>query len=605
MMSTAVAMTVSTELESVRSGTPDRGGSENVTFAQSFGERAGLPVGIEGKNITRDAATELPEGKSTGSSKSFNELSAASGATKGKAIDGQTASELSDVGGGTKNLSEAKNSVVSAAVSDEERSGAAAKRLPPAHDELQNTLTKNVVAANVSQTTVATAGIVKNSPTSGEAEVAAETPSTEQKPLPAAVDSKDVNSVSDEGAAAAPDRTLKAGDDTELPIQLPIQKETVPTGNVEEMAVGRKTGKTQEHATGSKVAAKTIGTTENEKGVKAESPAITNVQGAIVVPVQSSANGDVPRSEGSKALDGDVAAGAPATGRSVAGVSTKAAEGTVRKEIAPGAKGEVEGAGADAKTELSKPAAADFGEDVARAAVAGKGNDGNVQNAVAATASVHAAAGSDGAVVGLAPAVTSGHAAGDMSGIKVQSGEVGGHATGLQAGAEDQDGTGAVAGEMGMSHRTLLATPTALEVGLASGTEGWLKIRAEMTSGGQVNASMSSATAAGQEMLHRELPGLTAYLQTERVAVNTVVVHANASAGAESRLAGGMDREAGGQAQQRGRQEGGSERQSVTGAAPNRAEDVLTYAGLNGVVEDGSLSVGTYAGGGSWLNVRA
>ena len=605
MMSTAVAMTVSTELESVRSGTSDRGGSEggseNVTFAQSFGERAGLPVGIKAKSIPGDAATELPEGKSTGSSKSLNELSVVSGATKGKAIDGRTASELSDVGGGIKNLSEAKNSVVPAAVSGEERSGTVAKRLPQAHDELQNTLTKSVVTAKVSQTTVATAAIVKNSPTSGETEVIAETSSAEQKALPAAVDSKDVNSVSDEGASAAPDRTLRAGDNTELP----VQKETVPTGNVEEMAVSRKTGKTQEHAAGSKVATKTTGTTENEKGVEAKSPAITNGQGAILVPVQPPANGDVPRSEGSKGLDGDVAEGAPATGRSVAGVSTKAAEGIVRKEIAPGAKGEVEGAGADTKTELSKPAAAGFGEDIARAAVAGKGNDGTVQNAVAATALVHAAAGSDGPVVGLAPAVTSGHAAGDMSGIKAQSGEVGGHATGLQAGAEEQDGAGAVAGEMGVSHRTLLATPTALEVGLASGTEGWLKIRAEMTSGGQVNASMSSATAAGQEMLHRELPGLTAYLQTERVAVNTVVVHANASGGAESRLAGGMDRESGGQAQQRGRQEGGSERQPVAGAAPDRADDVLTYAGLNGVVEDGSLSVGTYAGGGSWLNVRA
>jgi hypothetical protein len=163
-----------------------------------------------------------------------------------------------------------------------------------------------------------------------------------------------------------------------------------------------------------------------------------------------------------------------------------------------------------------------------------------------------------------------------------------------------------VATEMGMSHRTLLATPTALEVGVSNGTQGWLKIRAEMTDGGVVNASLSSASSAGQEMLHRELPALTAYLQEERVGVNTVVVPATAAAGTDSRFSGGMDREGGGQSQQGSSSQGGTDdgQRLIRGSA-DRTDEIPMYMALNGVGEDGLLSPGAYAGGGSWLNVRA
>ena len=67
------------------------------------------------------------------------------------------------------------------------------------------------------------------------------------------------------------------------------------------------------------------------------------------------------------------------------------------------------------------------------------------------------------------------------------------------------------------------ATPTSLEVGIANGTHGWLKIRAEME-GGMVTASLSPGSMAGQEMLHRELPSLAAYLQEEKLGVNTLVL---------------------------------------------------------------------------------
>jgi hypothetical protein len=148
----------------------------------------------------------------------------------------------------------------------------------------------------------------------------------------------------------------------------------------------------------------------------------------------------------------------------------------------------------------------------------------------------------------------------------------------------------------------LSATPTSLEVGIQNGTQGWLKVRAEMTDGGVVNASVSTTSAAGQEMLHRELPGLTAYLQQEKVAVNTVTVHAPSAAWADTRSSSGTDG-AGGQAPQRSN-EGEQQHQSLRKTTLNGSEEAIPYRSLQGVVEDGSLPP-TYVNGGSWLSVRA
>jgi hypothetical protein len=72
-------------------------------------------------------------------------------------------------------------------------------------------------------------------------------------------------------------------------------------------------------------------------------------------------------------------------------------------------------------------------------------------------------------------------------------------------------------------HRTLVATPTTLEVGVPNGTEGWLRVRAQVGEQGQVNASVAAGSSAGQEMLHRELPALNAYLHSEQMTVTTTV----------------------------------------------------------------------------------
>ena len=79
-------------------------------------------------------------------------------------------------------------------------------------------------------------------------------------------------------------------------------------------------------------------------------------------------------------------------------------------------------------------------------------------------------------------------------------------------------------GRAGDPAPTLLgATPTALEVGMVSGTHGWLKIRAEMEDS-VVTASLSARSTVAQEMLHHELPSLTAFLQEERIGGSSLVV---------------------------------------------------------------------------------
>jgi hypothetical protein len=154
-------------------------------------------------------------------------------------------------------------------------------------------------------------------------------------------------------------------------------------------------------------------------------------------------------------------------------------------------------------------------------------------------------------------------------------------------------------------HKTLMATPTSLEIGVANGTHGWLKIRADMTDGGLVNASLSTGTSSGQEMLHRELPSLTAYLQNERVAVNAVVIQPSMTPGADLRgLQGGMAGDGRGLAQQSGGQ-GGENQRGAADYAPVQIEREEFYSGRNGVGRDELLPLATRAGGGNWLNVRA
>jgi hypothetical protein len=205
--------------------------------------------------------------------------------------------------------------------------------------------------------------------------------------------------------------------------------------------------------------------------------------------------------------------------------------------------------------------------------------------------------------VGIVPtAFVSGNTPGELAAAKLPVGDAGTNTAGLLTGSREQDGSGVVAQSMDGAPRMLMATPTSLEVGIQNGTHGWLKVRAEMTDGGVVNASVSAASSAAQEMLHRELPALTAYLQEEKVAVNAVIVH-TPSAGADAQSSSGTDG-AGGQTPQRSN-EGKEQHQNFGKGALNGSDETMTYGSMHGLDEDGSLPLAAYANGGNWLSVRA
>ena len=184
---------------------------------------------------------------------------------------------------------------------------------------------------------------------------------------------------------------------------------------------------------------------------------------------------------------------------------------------------------------------------------------------------------------------------------RLHSGESATHTTGLQAGFEEL--SGGVSASIHFAPKMLTATPTALEVGVQSETHGWLKVRAELTEGGAVNASVSATSSASQASLHAELPGLTAYLQEEKVAVNAIVIHSSMAFGAES---GGFAGTGGGEngSAPSGRDQGGRREQGLGDTGVERGGGAIyeEWSSSNG--EDLSSTLSGFQGR-SWLSVRA
>jgi hypothetical protein len=145
-----------------------------------------------------------------------------------------------------------------------------------------------------------------------------------------------------------------------------------------------------------------------------------------------------------------------------------------------------------------------------------------------------------------------------------------------------------------LEHQSLIATPNVVEIGVANGTHGWLRIRAELQpESGQVNAAVVAGSSASVETLHRQLPAMAAYLANEHVNVASIVV-SRSDPGSSSSNAGLTN---GGAAQQQKNSDGqpqssyrasGIVGQEWTDADPSVA---------------GTRSYGS--AGGSWLNVHA
>ncbi len=208
----------------------------------------------------------------------------------------------------------------------------------------------------------------------------------------------------------------------------------------------------------------------------------------------------------------------------------------------------------------------------------------------------------EGIVTATPGLAVAGSPSGNPTTVRVPGGEASVPSSAAQVPLNEQPGAGILTMPMDGTPRMLSATPNALEVGIQNGAHGWVRVRAEMTDGGSVNASVSAASLQGQEMLHRELPSLTAYLQLEKVGVNSVVVHAPIQATIEARSSTGLD---GGNEQmpRKGGEEGG-QRQYAERPASDEPGGKMTYR-TQRVDEDGSLQPGAHSASGGWLSVLA
>jgi hypothetical protein len=153
--------------------------------------------------------------------------------------------------------------------------------------------------------------------------------------------------------------------------------------------------------------------------------------------------------------------------------------------------------------------------------------------------------------------------------------------------------------------KTLVATPNVLEVGIASGSHGWLRVRAEFGDGGGVAASVVTASASAAEGLHKDLPAISAYLAGERVGVSSLVVHATekSSSQPDALSNNGTGGWTGHQSESDRRSKGSVSTpvSTLTGTRPDTIPTFDAEAGLAG------LNVATTfntTGSGNWLSVR-
>jgi hypothetical protein len=584
MMSTALLMTVGGERPKMHSTTTDRIESGEITFAQSFGERVDLAVGMQTMKSTGEASTEIPAGKSSEAQKSD-----------------ATRMAMTVARGTGNSLPVEMDLVARANAFDRGQSKTAPGQMPTDRDELQQNVEAEVSAeAGYSQmkTAGATAAAANEKLLSDNVEEADAVALIVSNDVLTA-ESTTIDSVLRESAAVADRWSLSRN-----AVELPVASEIVLAGKTMDETAAKKNARAHESAIGARPTSKTTETIKSEK-VVGDCSSMARVQSVDTLSTQAFTPDDVKPNVVGVAAANTFGSFGSTSGKLVAGAWMRSPDDTDRKMIARAGTDDGEATDQGVNPSAGTTAATGFGAEIAKTITVsstGKDVDEKGFGAVGAAGLIRTGVGSEtpaGVVLGMA----SGHTTA-VSETKTQVGEAGTLAATVRIGLREQDGFGEVV-EMGMSHRTLLATPTALEVGWANGAQGWLKIRAETTDGGIVTASLSSVTPAGQEMLHRELPALTAYLQEERVAVNTVVVPANAGARAESRFTDGLNGDGGGQAQQGSRQGGGDDLQGPIHGTSDRVDEISTHVGLNGVGEDGLLSAGMYAIGGSWLNVRA
>jgi hypothetical protein len=590
MMNTAMVIAVGEERKNVHSAVSDRGGADGMTFEQTFGESTGLLAGSQAKGGAVDIGMQAQDRKSEVSLKNSEELSAASNTIRGKTLVNKEANESDNAVVVPQNTIATKKSIPVPFNNSNKLSKTTDEPIQIKSEKVQTAITNSAkVSIPQWKTMVSDPKTAGSGPSTGKVREDANVSDDGEKGLKTD-ESKDKEAMP-LGSAATVDQSFELKSNGKLPVN---QKKML--GKSMDVVSAKKNEKT-----------KSVSGSETHGGI--ESPKVADAQLATEPNMRSELFGQAQRStdvqgnEVGKLVDVGSGKTSSATGKTTVGGTTEAT-GRRSMDITQAGKFEPEGAEERTDSTVSSPDPSKLGEDLAKSDdVSGPaGRDSNERtNAAAAAMILHPEAANNAGALSAVPGTTFGHVLTDVSGMKVQTGEASVHTASPLAGSAEQDGSGMV--DVGATHRMLGATPTTLEVGVINGTQGWLKIRAEMTGNGLVNASLSSPTPGGQEMLHRELPALTAYLHEERVAVNTVVVHAAAATGTVFQPSGRMDAEQNGQMQQHDPQKrSGEERQGLANVASNRT--AMTDDGINGHSEDGLLPSGIFIGG-SYLNVRA
>ena len=565
MMSAAVLMMVSAEQTSLRPASTEQGTTEDVSFAKSFHDRVGEPNLLLAKSTTEGAATALPALKAAMPAKELADVAEMLDGVKGKTF---TAPEISEQG--------ALKSVAPRKIVDPHA---------PTSTEPRGKVTANDV------------GTTKVEPPVDEGDDVDVVPSS--SPAPYAVPSF---GLANENLVApvsiAEEEPLVSHTDSPA-----IQKQTVSIGKTKEIASSKKTAKALENTATSRIGQKAVGTEVNTTS----KPTVVIVREDAIPIVQGVAAGVVvPRNDAGKTM----AEGfnkVISTANASSEVSFTTAGRSIHKEADHGTKAVAEPSETAVPSSEGQPMLPKSEMTVEKTGTTAipAGIDGGSKGLggpEVVIAMVHSIAGAV-QVSGTSPtALVAGNTSGELSTAKSPAGDAGVHTAGLPAGSSEPDRPGVVTASMNEAPRMLTATPTALEVGIQNGTHGWLRVRAEMADGGVVNASVSAGSSTGQEMLHRELPALTAYLQEEKVAVKAIVVHTPLAGGTEPRNSTGVD---GGSGQTQRGNEGGEQQQNVRKQILDGSEGAMTSRGLRTVDEDGTLSLATYASGGSWLSVRA
>ena len=213
---------------------------------------------------------------------------------------------------------------------------------------------------------------------------------------------------------------------------------------------------------------------------------------------------------------------------------------------------------------------------------------------VAAQVSVVQVGGLASAPIHTVNVVTSGVAAGQNRDATMSASVAAGHSQGSGA------------GEVTLSAYDA-GKPNQLEVGLQGGSFGWLKVRAEMGTNGEVNAYLRGASTNTTDLLQVQVPKIEAYLGAQDVAVRSVQVEAahGHAGGAASGFAGDGGLASGGGAaqQQSGRQgSGASEGTQDLGGSTSVDVEREGVAVMQVVASQNSIAL---TGTGNWLSVRA